>query len=544
MDYAKDTHSGRIVAAEDASRWHSYVCPRPGCGGSVFPRDGGNRRPHFAHRAGQGTPACDEYHPGSGWPSEAPSHPIVEVESEPAELGLVLVDSDNTWTLNLRVPEIPATVLGSASLLTLQTALVEVFAGPLRSRLSALDLRPGVGTARVAVLPTLQAYRTEPSGTWPTAIDERRWILRSRGLNAMGTLFRLRQGEWTRLLAHSAVHRGETLMLLADRRSPPPPEVPSRMHFTMLAAGLEWAGWEIQIPDEVDAAGSWASRLGHALVPRPWQLTLVTPPRGFTDARVPIFWLGTSVVVRLDAPHREADTTSVDQLFDSNTWRKPITTGDDGTSYLKIMGSRPGPVRVSAGGVARSAIDLQFVPPPTGLPDLLARTPRLRLRIGDQALTAWDRSDYAVTVQRSAPTDVEVDLGFETARAQFVVLRKGMRRTSGPFGAKELASALGTALRDDDVTSVAIDAEGLGTIRLIPSAAARSRHDETLRPDRLAWRAELLAQLSFHSDQQVTTLARHPKDALRLRVQPGGISALLRSRLFVRGKSRRDSERR
>lgn len=457
---------------------------------------------------------------------------------------MVLVDFDGTWTLNLRVPEIPGSDFGSASLLTLQAARVEIFAGHHRSRLSALELRPGVGTARAIVVPSLQEYRTEPSGMWPASIDGRRWSLRSRGLQSIGTLFRLRQGEWTRLLAHSAVHQGETLMLLADRRSPPPPKVPRRMHFTTSAAGLEWAGWEIQIPDEVDAAGSWVSRLGHALVPRPWQLTLVTPPRGFTDARVPIFWLGTSVVVRLDAPHREADTTSVDHLFDSNTWRKTITTGVDGTSYLKLMGSRPGPVRVSAGGVARSAIDLQFIPPPTGVPDLLARTPRLRLRIGDQALTAWDRSEYAVTVNRSAPTDVDVDLGYETARARLVVLRKGIRRTSGPFGAKDLAAALGTVLRDDEVTSVAIDAEGLGTIRLNPSGAASSRHDEILRPDRLAWRAALLAQLSFHSDQQVTTLARHPKDALRLSVQPGGISALLRSRLIVRGKSRRDSERR
>src|SRR5262249_16215997 len=159
-------------------------------------------------------------------------------------------------------------------LATLRSALIDVFAGPLRLvRISALELRPGVGAARAGVPPSLQDYRAQPVGTWPAAIDRQRWALPSRRLDAQGTLFPCRKGDWKRLRPSSVVQQSETLMLLADKRSPPPMRVTHTLHFEMSSGEMRWACWEVRVPEDLDSAGRWLQRLGHFLVPRPWQLT-------------------------------------------------------------------------------------------------------------------------------------------------------------------------------------------------------------------------------------------------------------------------------
>ena len=540
MDYAKESNSGRIVAASDASRWRSYVCPRPGCGGRVSLRAGSDRRAHFAHFPGEGTQECDEYHPGA-WtgPSPAPV-PHIAVEDEPATLGLVLNEFDGVWALNLRLPEIPRDELGADGLATLRAALVDVFTGQRRHvQVGALDLRPGVGAARVLVSPSIQEYRTEPVGTWPATIDRRRWILRSRGLQATGTLFRLRLGEWTRLVADSAVHQGETLMLLAERRCLPPQEMPCTPHFQMSSGGLHWACWELQIPDDLDSVGPWLSRLGHVLVPRPWQLTLVTPPREFAEDGTPTFWLGDTAILRVDAPRRSSDTTTiVHRVFDSNTLRTSVATPGDGRSYLAVVASRPGPMRVSLGGVVRSTVDLQFLGRPTRSPtEFLAGTPRLRVRVGERCMGAWGESEFTVDVRPPTPHEIHVDLGHETARARVIVWRHRVRRNHSGLAARDVANVLKAAFADRDVSLIEIDADGLGAIRIVPSVSAPSSCDVRPRVDRLAWRDHLLGQLSLPNDTNVTTVAHHPRNQRRRVLRSVDTAVLIRSRLTLRRRN-------
>lgn len=61
MYYAKERRSGHIVHADKASQWGDYRCPT--CNVEVFLRSGDYRAAHFAHKAGQGKPECDEFHP-------------------------------------------------------------------------------------------------------------------------------------------------------------------------------------------------------------------------------------------------------------------------------------------------------------------------------------------------------------------------------------------------------------------------------------------------------------------------------------------------
>ena len=535
MDYAKDSHSGKIVAASDAPSWRSYVCPRPGCGGRVFLRDGGNRRAHFAHHAGQGTPACDEYHPGSGSGGENPTPVLVGVEEEPTALGLVLGERDGAWALNLRLPEIASGELGDASLATLRTAFVDIFAGPHHhSQVSALELRPGVGAARVSVSPSLQEYRSEPVGTWPPAIDHRRWHLKSRGLDATGTLFRLRNGEWTRLVADSGVHQGETVLVLADKRCPLPKGLSSVTHCQMHSAGIQWILSEIVIPDELDQIGGWLATLGYELVPRPWQSLLVTPPRGFTERGHPTFWVGDTPVIKVEAPTRSVHTCTYVLAFETNRYLAELTTASSGVSYVAVAPTRSGLQRFTVAGDARSTIDLQFIERPTTHTQLesVAKTPRLQIWIGEACLKAWGESEYAIKVQPSAPPRVMANLGDSSARARVTVWQHGLRSSRRSLSAREVDKVLERALCSNGISLIEIDCDALGRVVIAPMILVPRVSREALI-DRLEWRDRFLARLSSRSEADAPALGHPPVQAARV-VRPIDVVTLVRSRLSLR----------
>ena len=536
MDYAKELQSGKIVEATHASSWRSYACPRPECRGRVYLAKGAIQRPHFRHYPGEGTEACEEYFPGLGSGTESlRQQPAAAVEEEPAALGLVLSELDGKWTLGLRLPEISAEEFGDAALATLRMAQVEAFAGQHRhAQVSALSLRPGIGTARVAVPPSLQPYRAQSSGTWPASVDRRRWHLECRGLEAKGTLFRLRNAEWTRLVAESGVHQGETILVLADKRCPLPKGLPSVVHCQMHSGGIQWILSEVIVPDDLDQVGGWLANLGYELVPKPWEAIIVTTPRGFTERGHPTFWVSDTPIIKVEAPTRSAHTCTYVLTFETNRYLAELTTASSGVSYVAVVPTRPGLQRFTVAGDPRSTIDLQVVEGPATLAQLesVANTPRLQIWIGDACLKAWGESEYALKVQRSAPPRVMADLGDSSARARVTVWQHGLRSSHRRLSAREVEKVLEAALCLDGISLIEIDGDALGRVVIAPSIVVPRASHEVRNIERLEWRDRLLARLVPRADAEAAAmLGQLP--ATRV-VRPIDAVNLVRSRLTLR----------
>ena len=531
MDYARDLHSGEIVAAEGASSLRSYTCPRPGCGGRVFLRDGGNRRAHFAHHAGEGTPACDAYFP-SGSGGDPVQRAIPHVEDAPSELGLVLAEAEARWGLGLRLPEIPREELGDTSLRTLCSAVVDVYAGRDRiNRIGALDLRPGVGAARVDVTPTLQQFRTQPAGSWPSSITRERWLLECRGLEARGVLFRLRRGEWTRLVARSAVHVGETLLVLADARCTPP--TVTEVHDQISHAGLQWCIWEVQLPSECEEkVTSWLARLGHELIPRPWSMDVASPPRGFAEGGEPIFWVGDAPVLTLRAPHRAVSASVVFQIG-TNEHSASVTASQVGVAHVGVKVHEVGAARLTVAGDRSARLEIDFREHPLCAEVLaqLAQAPRLRVQIGTQTLEAWNGTEHSVRLSPRKQAEVRVELGVEAARARVTVWVHGKRRTRRGLDAHGVERAIVETL--PTASRIEVEVDNLGRVVVVPTRAAIEAPREGRSADRLIWHDEIASMLSQQQPDTVPTLVEQPRGRAFV-VRPLGAATLVRSRLALR----------
>jgi hypothetical protein len=546
VDYAKDPRNGKVVAAEDASRWLSYACPRPGCGGRVFLRDGGSRRAHFAHHAGEGTEACDEYFPSVGGGGGEAAAPVLvsAVEDSPSELGLIVDQLDGEWRLGLRLPEIPREELGDISLSALRQASVEVsVGGTVVSRISALDLRSGVSAARVPVRPAVQEYRARAVGSWPRTINTERWQLQARGIDAKGTLFRLRGGEWTRLLSGSGVHHGERLFVLADDRSVPPARIVTETHARIsTGGGSRWTLWEVQIPDEpVASVTAWIERLGHVLVPRPWSIELATPPRVRAERGEPVFWVGDAPVVALAAPQGGAEAL-VWFRAGTNSMNARVKAAESRSAFVAIKSQDVGPTRLTAVAERSADIDVTFVqrPPRAALLELLTKTPRVRVWIGEVAIEAWRGSECEVLVARAQP-EVRVDLGAEDARARVTVWDHGKQRSSRGLDARNAARVIEAAL--PTASRIELDADNFGRMEIVLARAAAERHSRSSESDRLAWYDHVASLSSPPEEHSTPTIIEQPRISTSLAVRRVGAAALVRSRQALRRRQEAGGDR-
>jgi hypothetical protein len=461
------------------------------------------------------------------------------VEDEPAELGLLVWELDGQWALGLRLPEIPNKELVGDALAKLTTAHVDVFIGERReTQLNAIYLRPGVGTARVPVSPSLQPYRTEATGTWPAAVERNRWRLQSRGLEAKGTLFRFRAGEWTRLRAESGVHQGETLLILADNRLPLPTAVSNLALYQIHRGEIEWMLSEVQVPDDLDLAEGWLAKLRHSVVPKPWQVSLLTPARQFVGGD-PTFWLGDVVVVKVEAPTRSASTCTLVHAIDSNKYLAALTTPSSGTSFLTVPANQPGLQSLGIHRDARPPISFRIVDrPPAQIEfNALGETPRLRVWIGNACLSAWVEPQYRIHVRPLARETVRVDLGNDSVRARVAVWQLGVRRSHPGLSARETAKAVEDALYAQSVSLVEIDADNLGRIEIVPLILKVQSKREGQQVDRLAWRKYLLAQLSPRSEMNsgAAQLQHAPTQKTRAR-DTVDLGAVIRSRIRLRNR--------
>lgn len=535
IEYGRST-SGQIVRVADARRGARYTCPT--CGLLLELRRG-EQLEYFAHwRNLPGTKDCELFSPGEAGPgvdtNTASRRSLAEVEEDPSELGLLLAHADGRWGVGLRLPEIPGDELGETSLGALRSALVDVYAGRDRlTRVSALDLRPGVGAARVDVSPTLQAFRIQAGGSWPSTIDSERWSLTTRALEAKGDLFRFRRGEWTRLVARSGVHQSETLLVLSDERCPPPGSIVCEKHARLTSNGLHWTIWEVRLPIDPDASvTTWLARLGHDLVPRSWSVDLATPPRAYGDGGEPIFWVGDSPVLRLDAP-QSAAVAIVSFESGTNSHSASVAASGSGAVHVGITVRDSGPTRLAVAGGRSASLDIGFSQQPgcAALLEQLSQTPRLRLRIAEQTLEAWQGPEHRVRVPLREQLDVHVDLGVETARARITVWEHGKQRTRRGLDARGVERAIHDALAT--ASRIDVDADNLGRVVVLPARAALEAPREREIDDRLGWRDEVVSRSSQHEPHTLPTLLERP-GSTSLIVRRVGPAALVRSRLALR----------
>jgi hypothetical protein len=542
VDYARDLTNGNIVAAEVASRERPYACRRPGCGGRVYLPQVAIQRPHFRHYPGEGTPACAEYVPGSGSSGEPVAPIVAAVEDVPTELGLILDQFDGVWRVGLRLPEIRHEELGDVSLRDLQPARVEVAAaGAIVTRISALDLRPGVGAARVQVPPTAQEYRSCPAGLWPATIDNLRWDLRSRGLEVRGTLFRFRGGEWTRLLNASGAHCCERLLVLAEARLSPPDSIVTERHAEISGGGLRWVIWEVLLPDEpLDEVTAWLGRLGHEIVPRPWAVEFTTPPRGLDGSGKPTFWIGDLVVLTLAAP-RDGMEATLSVKLDTNTHSTSVSAPESRRLDVAIKSPDAKQARICVSAERSATIDVAFVerPSPQSVLNMLAKTRCLRVWLGDQVMEAWRTPTRKVPVAANALPEIRVDFGVESARARVTVWERGRQRSSRGLDARNVARMIEAAL--PTASRIEVDADNLGRLEIVPTrAAAVSR--KTPGTDRLAWYDQVVS-LSHPPGHATPAILQRPRAPTSLALRPVGAATLLRSRQALRRRHEAGGDR-
>ncbi|WP_254000104.1 competence protein CoiA family protein [Myxococcus qinghaiensis] len=519
--------------AEDAKpgRLYEWLCP--GCGGRVSLRDGGNRRAHFAHRAGEGTPACDEYFPSIGGGGDSVARSLSEVEDDPSELGLLLTQLDGRWGLGLRLPEIPNDELGETSLGELRSAFVDIYAGRDQLlRVSALDLRPGVGAARVDVVPSLQAFQTQATGSWPALVAKERWLLASRGLEAKGTLFRLRRGEWTRLRNGAGVHEGEGLVVLGVSR----PQAPITAEFrTRVFVGGDscWTYWEVQLPTEPDAnVLDWLHRLGHTVIPRPWSLDLATPPRALDENGAPSFWVTDAPLVALASPRRRESAT-VSLRSDASASSVGVTASELRDAIIAITSPQVGPANLTVAAERSAKLDVVFVarPPREVLFEQLLKTPRVRIWLGDVLIEAWKDSSKKVPIQPSLP-EVRVDLGSESARACVTIWESGKRRTARGLDRRNAERVIAEAL--PVASRIELDADNFGRVELTPARVSSEGVSRATARDRMGWFDHVSSLATSPEQYTATTLLKHPRASTSLTVRRVGGPALVRGRLASR----------
>jgi hypothetical protein len=537
VDYARIKKSGSLVHARDAVRGTSYVCPT--CGLSLELRRGDDLE-YFAHWRGlESTRDCDLFVPGDSAGPRINDSGVLDarVEDDPVELGLILDQVDSEWSVGLRLPEIPHDELGEVSLTELRPGSVEVTAGAaVISRISALDLRPGVGSARVQVPPTVQEYQACAAGPWPRTIDTTRWRLRSRGLEVQGTLFRLRGGEWTRLFRNSRVHFGERVLVVAEARWPRPDSILAEKYAQISSGGLNWIIWEVRLPDEpVESATVWLARLGHEFIHRPWSVELAAPPRTINERGEPVFWVGDSPVVTLEAPQAGADAMlSVKLGTDSHN--ASVVAPENRRVHVAISSQQVQRSRIGVFTARSENLEIAFVERPSdeSLLEMLTTTPRLRVWLGDQVVGAWREPTCKVPVTSRAVPEVRVDLGVDSARARVTVWERGKQRSSpgldGRSAARLIRSSLSTASR------IELDGDNLGRVEIVPQRVTLDLPRKASVTARLSWH-DHVASLGPHAEERTApTLLEQPHRATSFVVRPVGAAALARARLALRGR--------
>lgn len=422
MRYARDARTKRDIDAFDVhgGAWRrAYVCPV--CDAPVHYRSsmGLSPDPGFAHNKYAAKPDCELYHPGLGGytPSASPPHVTrpSRAEDSAQEIGMCLEDG-NQWALYLRLPEIPD--LGEVRLHSLRTGSVEVDAGGSKASLSLMELRPGIGAARLVVPPVVVPYKVAPGGNWPLTLSKNLWQGGACGLEPRGTLFRLRRGEWARVREGSAIEFGEDLRVVADARNSPPAECSPEARGVVSNRGISWRMWRVVLPPESSyRVESWAEHLGVVLVEPTWEISLLTVPQGFSSG-VPILGTKQPLIAALKNPQC-GTKTAVSLRTGSGSKMAADLSADTATAFVCFTVPWPGEHELVVGYDEREKLrfDGADVPNLRNVREALCAVPILRMKIGEQLIGPWgDTWELPAPVRPVEPPEISIEPEFEELR--------------------------------------------------------------------------------------------------------------------------------
>jgi hypothetical protein len=488
MRYARDDRAKKDVDAREVgerARSRAYSCQS--CGARVhYKRSIGlSPNPIFAHNPHEGSPDCENYYPWQrgfdvpSSPSPIASRPRVAVEDTPDELGLCLEAAD-IWTAYLRVPEMSAAELGSLSPRALTSAFVEVESSGERNRLPLIDLRPGAGSARLAVPPMTPAYKITTTGSWPAGVRQRRWQTTSRGLSSRGTLFRLRRGEWVRLREGTPVELGEELRVVADQRNSPPAECQPVAGKVVSFRGQNWRMWRVALPAVISRQfEAWTESLGVDAVEPAWDVRIASIPEAVdAESQLSVFPSRSTLIARLRSPRNGARADISLSAGSARCSESFSTARGTDTAFLTFSVAWPGSNELRVSYDDRSAVRFE-TREGQSLSDLkraLAAVPVLRVMVGEAVVQSWGEP-FEIPIPRlnePAPRirllpdleDLRVGLRWEGQESQ------GAEESISPENAVRRLNAFFELRRG---TEVRIDGGALGSVKLLFRAAAKTK---------------------------------------------------------------------
>jgi len=418
MRSAIDNRAKREVEASEVgplARHRAYSCPV--CGAGVFykRRIGQSPNPGFAHF--MGSPDCELYQPGIGdyvAPS-ATTRVIQNAEDAPEEIGMCLEDQAS-WTTYLRLPEIVDQY--DVRLRSLRNGSIEVDAGGVHLSVSLLELRPGIGSARLVVPPTVKQYNVTPRGSWPSSISQKPWRTAARGLNPRGTVFTMRRGEWVRLKEGSAVELGDELRVVAQSQSSPPSSCSPEATGVVFHNRLTWQMWRVSLPDECDPSlERWAEGVGVVLLEPAWDLTVLSVPHGFSSkSRVPVFGTNEMLIAKLTSPQGRA-RTSLSLKTGTSGQGITVEASSGSTAFVAFDVPWPGSNEFKISDQPTGWFETAIGPSVTELREALRAVPSFCLLIGENVMTAWrDQVEIPALGKSESPPEIVISPELEDLR--------------------------------------------------------------------------------------------------------------------------------
>jgi hypothetical protein len=273
-----------------------------------------------------------------------------------------------------------------------------------------MDLRPGVGSARLVVPPSMSTYEASPAGQWPPDLSSDRWTGTCEGLNPRGTPFVLRKGEWERLKNGGELELGSEIRIVADVRNAPPPVCSVEALVVKPHNKLEWRVWRVFLPDSISTSlDRWAEAINVTLASPADEVALMGVPQSF-DSNGPVFTTGHSFIARVKWAVGELSATlSLGTPLGSestSTW--PTQSSP---AYMVFSTQDSGSTKLTANYDRRTTetIETAVAPSLCEIRNKLRATPRFEIVIGDTTVSAWqDSVTLRSTVEQAVPPQITI----------------------------------------------------------------------------------------------------------------------------------------